>query len=143
MTWASARAGEGGRGEDTMAAVARLADLVLELVDKAAHDGACPRLSVQREAVDVGAADEHRVRTEGQGLEGVAARADPGVEEHGHLVADRPGDRSQRVERGDRSVDLAAAVVGDDDSVDLVPDRKPGVVWALDPLEQDRAVPVR
>ena len=102
-----------------------------------------PALPVQREAVQVRPADEHRVGAERQRLEGVAARADPGVEEHGHLVADRLDDRSERVERRDRPVDLTAAVVRDDDAVDLVLDGKPGVARALDPLEQDRAVPVR
>ena len=61
------------------------------------------------------------VGAEGERLEHVGAGADAAVEEDRQLVADRLGDRRQGVERGDRAVDLAAAVVGDDDPVDPAP----------------------
>ena len=67
-----------------------------------------------------------------------AAAADAAVEEDRELVADRLGDRRQGVERGDRAVDLAAAVVGDDDPVDAALRRLAGVVDVLDPLDEDR-----
>ena len=70
----------------------------------------------------------------------VGAGADAAVEQHGEVVADRVGDRRQRVERGDLAVDLAAAVVGDDDAVDPALARRRGVLGMKDPLEQDRQV---
>ncbi len=125
-----------------MRAVTRLPDLHFELVDEAPHDPPGAPLPVQREAVQVRPADEHRVGAERQRLEGVTARADPGVEEHGHPAVDRLDDWTERVERRDRPVDLTPTVIRDDDAVDVVLDGKPGVAWALDPLEQDRAIPV-
>ena len=44
----------------------------------------------------------------------------------------------QRLDRRGRAVDLAAAVVGDDDPVDALVDRAAGVVGVQDALEQDR-----
>ena len=68
-----------------------------------------------------------------------APRADAAVEQHGELVADRVDDARQRVERGDRAVDLAAAVVGDDDAVDAARRRaRARVVGVQDALEDDR-----
>ena len=45
-----------------------------------------------------------------------APRADAAVHEHDGVVADRRAHLDERVERGDRAVDLAAAVVRDDDA---------------------------
>ena len=91
----------------------------------------------EREAVGVRAADEHRPCAERDRLERVGAAVDTAVEEHRDPVADRLDDRRQRVERRDRAVDLAAAVVGDDDAVDPVLDGRPRVVGVEYALEQD------
>ena len=56
----------------------------------------------------------------------------PAVEQHRHAAADRLDDAGQRVERRDRAVDLAAAVVGDDDAVDPVVERAARVVGVQD-----------
>ena len=47
-------------------------------------------------------------------LRDVGPTADAAVEQHGHVAPDRVDDRWQRIERGDGTVDLAAAVIGDD-----------------------------
>ena len=95
-------------------------------------------LAAEGQAPDVGAAEADRVGAEGERLEDVGAGADAAVEEDRELLGDRGGDRRQGVERGDRAVDLAAAVVGDDDAVDAAPRCLAGVVDVLDPLDEDR-----
>ena len=48
--------------------------------------------------------------------------------EHRRVRADRVAHLDERVERRDRAVDLAAAVVRDDDPVDAVLEREPRVL---------------
>ncbi len=52
---------------------------------------------------------------ERQGEEDVGAGADAAVEQHRDAAADLGGDLGQHVEAGRGRVDLAAAVVGDED----------------------------
>ena len=110
----------------------------VELGEEVLDHLANARLARDREAVDVGAADEHGVGAERDRLEDVGAGADPRVEEDRHPAVDGGGDAGERVEGGDGAVDLAAAVVGDHDPVDALVDGAARVVGVEDPLQQDR-----
>ena len=70
-----------------------------------------PLLSGQGKPIDVGPSDQHGARAERKRLEHVGATADAAVEQHRHPVADRIDDGRQRVDRGDRPVDLPSPVV--------------------------------
>ena len=113
-----ARLGERVGAELVRAGVAAEGHRQVELGEDHLQHRLDARLSAERQAPDVGAAEADGVGAEGERLEHVGAAADAAVEEDRQLVADRLGDRRQGVERGDRAVDLAAAVVGDDDAVD-------------------------
>ena len=67
-----------------------------------------------------------------------APRADPPVHQHGRVVADRLAHLDERVERGDRAVDLAPAVVRDDDPVDPVLEREHRVLAREHALDEHR-----
>ena len=69
------------------------------------------------EAVEEGAADIGALGAERERLQHVLARADAAVDMHLDAVADRLDDRRQRRDRRQRAVELAAAMVGDDDRV--------------------------
>ena len=73
-----------------------------------------PSWPARREREGVRAAEQDGVRAEGERLEHVCAGADAAVHEHDRVVAELCPHLDQRVERGDRAVDLAAAVVRDD-----------------------------
>ena len=78
-----------------------------------------PALPADRERVGVRAAEEHGVGAERHRLQHVGGRADAAVHQHDR-VGQRVAHLDERVERGDGAVDLAAAVVRDDDAVDAV-----------------------
>ncbi len=88
-------------------------DLGLEDVDRLLD----PRQSEGDRAVQCRAAEGHELRAEAHRDQYVGAAPDAAVEHHGHPVADRRLDRRQRVERGRRLVELAAAVVRYEDAV--------------------------
>ena len=69
-----------------------------------------------------------------------AAAADAAVHQHGCVRADLVPHLDERVERGDRAVDLAAAVIRDDDPVDTVLERQPRIVAAEHALHEDRQI---
>jgi hypothetical protein len=76
------------------------------------------RLAADREPVHVRSAQEDGVRSECERLEDIGAPANPAVHQDGCIGADSGTDLQQRVERGNRTVDLAPAVIRDDDAVD-------------------------
>ena len=73
------------------------------------------RLAVDGEAPERRAAGEHRARAERERLDDVGAAADAAVEEHLDPAVDRVDHLRQRVERRRDAVELAAAVVRDDE----------------------------
>src|SRR5262249_8420235 len=91
-----------------------------------------------REGVGVGAGDADGACAERKRLEGVRAPADAAVEKDGDGRPDRFENGRQRVERRDLTVDLAAAVVRDDDPVDAELDGAAGVGRVEHALEQGR-----
>src|SRR5207302_1540206 len=99
----------------------RTADLPHDEVDLAAED--VDDLFDARNSADDGAvkgwpAEEHELGAEAEGDEDIGAAPDPAVEHHRHLVADRRLDRGQSLERSRRLIELAAAMVRDNDPVD-------------------------
>ena len=75
----------------------------VEVGDKVVEDVADALFAVEREAVDVGTADQDGARTEAERLHDVGPAADAAVHEHGHVGRDGPDDARQRIEGGDRS----------------------------------------
>jgi hypothetical protein len=69
------------------------------------------------QAVDHGAADHRAARAQGPGLEHVLAAADAAVHPDLDLAAHRRDDGRQRLDARRRAVELAPAVVADDDGV--------------------------
>src|SRR5579859_3909096 len=92
----------------------------IELGDEVREELAHADLAAGRERVGVRPADADRARAEREGLERIRAAADATVEEHRDPAGDRGHDPGQCVERRDRAIDLAAAVIRDDESVDAV-----------------------
>ena len=72
-------------------------------------------LAAGREAVEHGAAGERRPRAERERLEHVGATADAAVDQHLDPLADRLDHLGQDVQRRRHAVELAPAVVRDDD----------------------------
>ena len=103
-----------------------------ELLQHRAH----ALLAADGETVRVGTAEEHRVGAERERLDDVGASADAAVDEQRKV--DRRAHLLERVERRDRAVDLAAAVVRDDDAVDLRRDRAPRVLRGEHALHEQR-----
>src|ERR1700733_9584733 len=83
----------------------------VELGEQAAQHVFDPGLAVERKPPDVRAPDADRVGAQRERLEDVGAGADAAVEQQRELAADGFADAGQRIERTDRAVDLAAAVV--------------------------------
>ncbi len=74
-------------------------------------------LAHRAQAVDHRAADHRAARAQRPGLQHVLAAADAAVHPHLDLRADRVDDRRQRLDARRRAVELAPAVVADDDGV--------------------------
>ena len=96
------------------------------------------RLAAAGQAPEERAADEDGAGAEGQRDEDVGAAADAAVHEDLDPVADRLDDLGQHVERGRDAVELAAAVVGDDDAGGAVLGGEPRVLGGVDALHDHR-----
>ena len=70
----------------------------------------------------------------------VRAAADPAVHQQRRVRSGLVPHFDERVQGGDRAVDLPAAVVGDDDPVDAVLERDPSVLGREHALDEDRQV---
>src|SRR5215210_90766 len=117
---------------------ARQAHREVEVRDEVLHDLAHPLGSGDPEPIDVRPAEQDRGGAQRQRLERVRAAADAAVEQHRHATVHRLEDARECVEGGDGAIDLATAVVGDDDPVHPSVHRATGVVGVKQPLEQDR-----
>ena len=69
------------------------------------------------DAPEMRAPDQHRARAERQRLDDIDAAPEAAVDQHRRLALDRLDHSRQRADRGDRAVELAPAMVGDDDPV--------------------------
>ena len=83
-------------------------------------------------------ADEDALGTERTGDGDVEAAAHAAVDPDLGPAADGRDDLGQHVDRGRHPVELARAVVADDDRVDAVLDGQPGVLGGQDPLHHER-----
>ena len=110
-----------------------------EVLDDLADAGLAPH----GEPVDVGAAQEHRRRAQGQRLQHVRPAPDAAVQEDRHPPAGDRRHRRQGVQRRHGAVHLAPAVVGDHQAVRPVRQRRRGVQGVGDPLHQQRAAGCR
>src|SRR6185437_1253135 len=110
----------------------------LELGDQGAQDPLGARLTVRGEAPGGRPADEDGVGAERQGDGDVDAATDAAVDQHRDAPGDRLDDLRQRFGGGHGPVELAAAVVGDDDPGDAVLDREGGVLGGEHALDEER-----
>jgi len=99
---------------------ARAADLSHDKINLAAED--VDHLldageSTRDGAVESRPAKEHELSAETEGDQYVGAAAHAAVEHHCYFIADRRLDCRQRLQRGWRLVELASAMVRDDDAV--------------------------
>ena len=95
-------------------------------------------LAADREAPEGRAADQDRVGAEGEGDRDVDAAPDAAVDEHRAAAGDGLDRLLEDVGGGGDAVELAPAVVGDDDAGGAVLDRQRRVLAGVDPLDQDR-----
>src|SRR5947199_76477 len=87
--------------------------------------------------------DEDRTRAQRESLERVGAAAHTAVEQHLRAAVDRVDDFLQRVERAGHAVELAAAVVRDDDCGCAVLARELCVLSCENSLDDDRKAVAR
>src|SRR5690348_9886015 len=99
------------------------------------------RLAHGTQAVEERSSDERALRAECHRPQHVLSRADAAIHPHLDARAHGIGDRGQRADRGGRAVELAAAVVGDDERVGAGVRREPRVLDVHDPLEDELAAP--
>ena len=67
----------------------------------------------------IGPADQCGPGPEGQGLQHIGAAADAAIDQHGQVLPDSIDDAWQHLCRGGNGVERAAAVVGDDEGIDV------------------------
>lgn len=101
-----------------------------------------PRLPTQHQPENIRPSKQTHPRAQRQRLRNVRSGPDAGVEEDVELVAHGVDDTGEDAEGADAAVDLAAAVVADDDAVDAVGDAGLGIGDGLDAFEDDGPVPV-
>src|SRR5690242_3929939 len=114
----------------------------LELLGQQIQGLVHARLAGGHQAVQVGAADRHRVGPERGGDGDVGAVPDAGVDQHRQIRADRLADPGQQVDGGDGAVELAPAVVGQLQAVDTGLDGPASVGGAERPLDDQLAGPL-
>ena len=121
---------------------ARAADLAhheVDFLDKDVDRLLDPGQAAGSRPIERRTAHEAEIGAEAQRDQDVGAAADPAVEQQGQLVADRRLDRRQHVERARRLVELAAAMVRDQDAVAADLDRAQRVGRAHDALDHQGA----
>ncbi len=110
-----------------------------ELVAQYLQDADHAALAVRGETPQRRTSDRDRIRTEGERLGHVGPAPDPTVEEHGNPPVDSLDDPRQLLDRRGRGVELAPAVVGDDERIDAAVDGQPGVLGMQDALDAGSA----
>ena len=112
-------------------------EVQVEFGDEVAEHRLGARRPTDREAVDPGPADQHRMCSQREGDQDVRAAPNSAVKQHRYPPLDCGDDARQRIQRADRPVELASAVVADDDTVGSVFDGELRVIRVLDSLQQD------
>src|SRR5699024_4159476 len=105
-------------------------------------DGAVhARAAAGYEPVEVGATDQGEARAEGHGGHDVRAVHDAGVDADLGVGTDLARDLGQQMERDRGTIELAPAVVGQDDPVHAQVGERLGDLERLDPLDHELAGP--
>ena len=87
------------------------------------------------------APDQHRARAERQRLDDINPAPKAAVDKHRRFAADRLDNAGQRPDRGDRAVELAPAMIGDDDPVGAALHRLARLVRMQNAFEDERPAP--
>lgn len=98
-------------------------------------------LTQRAQPVEIGTADHGPARTEGDGLEHVLPGTDAAVEPDLDALAHRLDDRRQRADGRGRTVQLASAMVADDQRIGAGVGGQPRVLGIEDALEHQLAAP--
>src|SRR5579863_1405138 len=93
------------------------------------------------DAPELRASDQDRARAERQRLDHVDAAPEAAVDHDRGLTAGRLDHPGKRADRSDGAVELAAAMIGDDDSIDAALDRLSRFVRMQEALEDERPAP--
>lgn len=114
----------------------------LHLVLEELHGPLDAFLSIGAHGVQKGPSDAHALGTQTQGLDDVCCTTDAAVDEDFNLVLEAAGAQDghglgENLDAGSRSVELTAAVVGQDDAVNADLDCAEHVFHALHALEDD------
>src|SRR6266478_10144484 len=120
------------------------AELTEYPVDFAAQNGERTlhaRLAPRGQAVQRGAADHDRLRTERECLDDVGTAAEAAVDENGETLADRARDLRQHIDRCDTGVELPPAVITQHDAVATQCRGAFGVRHAQHPFDEESAAP--
>jgi hypothetical protein len=97
-----------------------------------------PRGTCHGKRISVGPPDAHCIGSHGQSFEDVGTRPDAGIEQDGHSTVHRFDNLPQSLEGADRTVHLAAAVIGDINAVGTVVDGLAGILGMKNTLEYNR-----
>src|ERR1700733_14057353 len=94
------------------------------------------------DAPKVRAADHDRAGAKRQRLDDIDSTPEAAVDEHRRPAADRLDHTGKRADRGDRPVELAPAMIGDDDPVGAAFDRLARFTGVQQTLDQERPAPL-
>ena len=95
-------------------------------------------LTARRERPEHRPADQHAARAEGPSDSEVEAAPDAAVDPDLGATVDRRDDLREDIDRGRDAIELAGAVIADDDAVDPVLGAKPRIVPGHDALDHQR-----
>src|SRR6266481_2604857 len=112
-------------------------DFAAQNAERALH----ARLAPSGQAVQRGAADHDRLRTERECLDDVRTAAEAAVDENGEAVADRAHDLRQHIDRCETGVELPPAVITQHDAVATQCRGTFGVRHVQHPFDEEPAAP--
>src|SRR5204862_3933469 len=112
-----------------------------ELADEDVNGVTHARFAGGGQTIEMGAADEDCSCAEGERGGDVGAAADSGIDQNLDLVAHRVDDGGKHIHGRGHVIELAPAVIGNDDRVDANVGCVSSVVGGQDALERQRPVP--
>src|SRR6266480_6445172 len=120
---------------------AELTEHPVDLAGENAERALDARLAPRGQAVQRGAADHDRLRTQRQCLDDVRSAAEAAVDENGEARAERAHDLRQHLDRRDTGVELPSAVIAQHDAVATQCRSTLGVRHAQHSLDEEPAAP--
>ena len=103
---------------------------------------ATPCSPARGERIGPGPAQQDEIGAEREHPHDVETRADAAIDQDRHAPADRVGDRRQGARGRQHAVELASAMVGDDDRRRRRCRRLAGIVGIEDAFDDQRALPI-